>query len=226
MRPFLALWDGLLSLLFPRAVACACCAKPLSGDPQADPLCDACKSALVIALPHAHTPPDPLHFSSAAFAFHGPARTLVHRFKYNGLIRLAPFLAHAMRPLVPPSVDCLVPIPLHPRRQRTRGFNQSEALARAIHALGGPPCLCALTRTRFTHQQARLSRAARRSNVQDSMQCLADVRAKHILIIDDVYTTGATAAEAAHTLLQAGASWVGVLTYAQAISKPTRSDAP
>ena len=114
--------------------------------------------------------------------------------------------------------DGVVPVPLHWRRRWQRGFNQSELLARGIGKQCGLPVLTALRRTRYTAAQAGLSNTGRRRNVATAFavrrgQALAG---KRLLLIDDVLTTGSTAAACARVLRRAGAASVVLLTVARA----------
>jgi len=116
--------------------------------------------------------------------------------------------------------DLAVPVPLHPRRRRERGFNQAVLLAVALQEqLMLPYSEAPLSRTRDTLPQVGLSDAERSSNVKSAFRCKqpALVRNRRILLVDDVMTTGATAASAAEALLAAGARSVTVLTVARAV---------
>lgn len=219
MRVIAALVDGLHHLLYPPNAACVVCGAPL--EPQRlDVLCRCCLHAFEAAQhPRFITsPPPPLDFACGACSFPGVPRKLVHRFKYTGLIALAPLMAEPMRACVPKNVDLLVPIPLHPRRERARGFNQSWLLANALSQSSGIPCREALRRVRYTRQQALLDHSQRQRNLRDSMEATPDfsVTGLRVLVIDDVLTTGSTAAEAARVLCENGAAWVGVLTFTRA----------
>src|SRR5690606_14386031 len=112
-----------------------------------------------------------------------------------------------------------VPVPLHPRRQREREYNQAEELAAGVARLTGWPLVRALRRQRYTSQQAKLDRAARLHNLRDSFRlhrAATKVRGQAVLLIDDVLTTGSTAQECAHLLRhEAGARRVAVLTLAR-----------
>lgn len=111
----------------------------------------------------------------------------------------------------------MVPVPLHWRRQWHRGFNQSELLARAIARRSGIPAVNALRRVRATETQAGLSNTRRRANVRAVFrpQRGAGLQGKRVLLIDDVMTTGSTAAACALTLKRAGAKKVVLLTVAR-----------
>lgn len=217
MRRFHTLWRNMRSLLYPRYAACSACGAPL--EPAARRLlCPDCQRALHPAHPPTMPAfvPQPLSFWASAVFYGGATRRIIHRCKYSGLTYLAPLMADVMAPLVPKDVDLLVPIPLHLRRERARGFNQSRLLAQHLSAHCGVACDDALIRTRFTRQQARLTHRQRRRNLHNAMQAQPCVFGKRVLIIDDVLTTGSTALEAARALRDAGAAWVGVLTFAKA----------
>ena len=117
--------------------------------------------------------------------------------------------------------DALTPVPLHWRRQWQRGFNQSESLAREIARRCGIPLVKVLRRVRPTETQAGLSNADRRRNVVAAFRCRGrasrggQVQGKRILLIDDVMTTGSTAAACALALKGAGAARVALLTVAR-----------
>ncbi|GJM41602.1 MAG: hypothetical protein DHS20C20_18840 [Ardenticatenaceae bacterium] len=115
-------------------------------------------------------------------------------------------------------VDFVLPIPLHAERERKRGYNQSTLLTRAFckHVML-PYAEDALQRTRFTTPQVGLSAVDRLKNVQDAFQADVRVVGKHILLIDDVCTTGATMAASANALYAAGAQTVSGYCVARAI---------
>ena len=121
------------------------------------------------------------------------------------------------------SFDMVVPVPLHWRRRLERGFNQSRALAAAVAKRYGVPVSGALRRRRATATQAGLTNARRRENVSGAfvVQRKAAVAGRRILLVDDVMTTGATAAACASALKRAGARYVALLTLARVDRRPT-----
>jgi ComF family protein len=115
-----------------------------------------------------------------------------------------------------PDIDALVPVPLAPGRLRERGFNQAELIAeRLAGALRVPLRRRWLVRVRETLPQSELTIAKRRSNVEGAFLATSAAAGQHVVIIDDILTTGATAAACARALRAAGASRIGVATVAR-----------
>lgn len=110
----------------------------------------------------------------------------------------------------------VVPIPLHTRRARERGFNQASLIARLVAGRYELPCAeTVLTRARYTRQQAKLNKKERETNIDSAFVWKGEKSPpSHVLLVDDVYTTGATAREAAKALKRAGAEWVGAFVLA------------
>ena len=152
------------------------------------------------------------------------ARPAVHALKYGGLPRIADDLATAMRQRQSPAdgASVLIPIPLATKRLRTRGYNQSAVLARALARQWRIPVLPdLLVRTRETPTQTALTPDTRLANVRAAFavangQCSMIIDHWTLIIVDDVFTTGATLAEAARALEQAGATRVEGVTFARA----------
>jgi ComF family protein len=114
--------------------------------------------------------------------------------------------------------DIIVPVPLHPTRQRERGFNQAGLLAELLSTRISIPCKRVLKRIRYTTTQTALDRAERMENLHNAFRLRknADVRGLHVLLIDDVLTTGSTLSECARVLKRAGAISVHAATAARA----------
>jgi ComF family protein len=118
-------------------------------------------------------------------------------------------------------VELIVPVPLHAKRLRERGYNQAQQIAEPAARRLGLPCIPdALTRTRHTQSQVTLDRQQRQNNMQEAFAANAtQVGNRAVLLVDDVYTTGATLAACAQALLDAGVSRV----YGLAVTTPPRS---
>ncbi|KKQ27999.1 MAG: hypothetical protein US42_C0003G0056 [Candidatus Magasanikbacteria bacterium GW2011_GWC2_37_14] len=111
-------------------------------------------------------------------------------------------------------IDCVIPVPLHARRLAERGFNQAEVIAKILGAILNKPVLNNLGRVRYTKQQAKLNKLARQENVASAFVVNGKI-SNNILIVDDVFTTGATTKECAKVLKQAGAKKIIAFTLAR-----------
>lgn len=162
----------------------------------------------------------------AAVLHDGPARKLAHRLKYSDRADLAPAMAQWMRRAAGETieaVDAIIAVPLHRTRLIKRGYNQAGELARALSAQTGKPLAAGvLLRRKPTEQQVGLGRNARIENVRGAFAVdrakQPSIMGKHLLLIDDVLTTGATVNAAARVLKRAGAAEVSVLTFARVVS--------
>jgi ComF family protein len=195
---------------------CTVCGLPFRG-PGDDHLCSRCLSAQ----PHfvrarACTTYDRLEQREA------PVTRLLHRFKYTPDVTLAPTLGSLLADcrLLPGPYDVVIPVPLHSDRLRWRGFNQALLLAQPLarrRNLRIEPF--ALTRTRPTRPQVGLNDRERHKNIAGAFAVHdpGAVRGLSVLLVDDVYTTGATVNECARALRAAGVRKVEVLVLARAI---------
>jgi competence protein ComFC len=151
--------------------------------------------------------------------YEGDLRALLHLFKYGRVQTLAKPLGRLLALALPreESFDAIVPMPLHWRKRWERGFNQANLLADEISRRTHTPVRHALRRIRFTATQAGLTNAKRRKNVSGAFRPKgADVlRGQRVLLVDDVMTTGSTAAACARALKMAGARKVVLLTVAR-----------
>jgi ComF family protein len=235
-------------LLFPPV--CAGCKRQVS-EPGA--LCGGCWSKLrflekpwctVMGTPFAHdmgdnflsaeaiADPPPFERARAAVAYLGVARQLVQGLKYNDRTDLAPWMARWMlragAELVA-EADIVVPVPLHWRRFLLRHFNQSAELARAVAALARLPFEpAAVRRVKMTRRQVGLSASERADNVRAAFKVPSrhdiSVRGRRVLLVDDVYTTGATVSAVTKALRKGGAKAVDVLTFARVLPGDFRPD--
>jgi ComF family protein len=152
-------------------------------------------------------------------SYEGTLRHLIHLFTYSKIETLAAPLSRLMIPALPleQRFDCLIPMPMHWYKRWQRGFNQAELLARPLARRYGLRFSSAMRRSRYTKSQAGLTEAQRRENLKGSFRVTRprEIEGKRVLLVDDVFTTGATLRAAAAVLKSAGASHVAALTLAR-----------
>lgn len=167
----------------------------------------------------------PPHFdaSLALYAYAHPVRDMVLALKHGQGFALARLFGAQLAGAAQATVDCVLPMPLHPRRLHTRGFNQSLLLARTVAATHGLAlCHDAVLRDADTPQLAGLRRSARRRALRGAFRCTRRFDGRHVLVVDDVMTSGATLDELARTLKLAGAARVSNLVVARTLRQPRR----
>lgn len=201
---------------------CAACEADLPVHGAACPRCaEAFSETPAGGCPHCAAAPPPYARVVAPFRYAWPVDALVRGFKYHGQLAhgrvLGTLLAEAVLAqgaAVPP---LLVPVPLHPARERERGYNQAWELARVAARLldvEAAPALC--VRTRATPPQATLDAPARRANLAGAFAVRRPPGVAHVALVDDVLTTGATLSALAAALLEAGVRRVDCWTVARA----------
>ncbi len=188
--------------------ACARCASPLPGSLPDGTHCATCQY-------------EPPVFAAvvAPLQYRFPVDAAIKALKYRRKLHYAPafaaILANAASRL-PGGIDAVLPVPLHWRRQALRGFNQAAEICRRLPRTIGAPFPNTVRRVRPTSPQAGLGAGARRRNVRGAFAMNGDLRVNHVLIVDDVMTTGATCGQLAELLLARGATKVSVLAVARA----------
>jgi len=197
---------------------------------EGEPLCRDCRPDLDLRLAQpAGTPlglpdgpPDPLIRLEWCAPFAGTVRRALHALKYAGERRLAQPLGEAVAARWARSGgggDLLVPVPVHASRRRERGYDQAELIALAAARQLGMPALTAVERTRATTAQYRLDRRHRAANVATAFAVRRGLESRaagcHVVLVDDVVTTGATLAATANALLAVGAASVAAVTVAR-----------
>lgn len=229
--------DPLLAVVFPSR--CPACGSGVA-HPSRGPLCESCWQRLPrhgsprcsCGVPLAPRAPgqcgrcrrglSPFEAGASLGPYEGVLRTLLHELKYHGRRKVAARLAEALLTspgvvrVVEPGV-VLVPVPLHPRRWRERGYNQSELLAQELARRTGLEVAApALVRRKDTAPQTGLGAAGRRANVAGAfaVRKRARIVGRTVVLVDDVFTTGATARACAHALRAAGVRSVRLLTAA------------
>ncbi|MBI5874893.1 MAG: ComF family protein [Deltaproteobacteria bacterium] len=187
---------------------CPCCGMPFVSQENTEHLCGRC----IIKEP-------PFEAARSAGVYKGVLLEAIHRFKYNGKTSLAKPLIKIIADMFPANAcGLIVPVPLHKTRLKERGFNQSLLLAKGLAKIYNLPIdYLNLKRIRATDHQANLKGKDRLTNVMGAfaVQDKAAFQDKKILLIDDVYTTGATITECSKVLKKAGAKGIDVLTLAR-----------
>lgn len=164
---------------------------------------------------------DPPNFGRtvALFRYDFPLDRLIHALKYGHQLAVAPWCATQLAAkLRGEHFDAVIPLPLHPARLQQRGFNQAAEIARHLgNHLRLDVDRSSLIRQQPTQPQANLPLAERRNNVRGAFECRTDFSGRHLLLLDDVLTTGATANECARVLRLHGAASVTVAVVARAL---------
>lgn len=205
--------DCRAQVRFIEAPFCECCGLPFEGEISGAFECSNCREM-------------ELHFASArsAVVARGPVLDAIHRYKYDGHLWFEEFLVElfvrgASDWFHERQTDALVPVPLFSVKERERGFNQAERLARRLgQAMNVPVCSDLLKRVLPTPSQTRLSRTQRADNMRHAFALKRKERVDGatFVLIDDVFTTGATTSACAKLLLKAGVERVVVWTVARA----------
>ncbi len=222
---------GILDLLFPpRCVGCRAAGEILC-DPCLGtvgvitaPLCLRCgRPTHEPLLTCADCPPRDISAARAPFLYEGALARAVRGLKFAGWRGLAPRLAAAMAACGPLPAEAVTWVPLHPRRRARRGFDQAELLARGVAGELGLPARGLLRRVADTPAQASRGAADRRRALRRAFRA-AGPAPRSVLLVDDVLTTGATAAACARALRAAGVGRVTLLTAARSVrgSVPAR----
>jgi competence protein ComFC len=234
------LFQAAVSLLYP--ATCTICGNNIRAGSY---LCDPCEAKIVHILPpFCDTCSEPfegsitsaftcancahraIYFDAAVAAYRGRGvvREIIHEFKYGRQMHLRHLVAQWLRAALNDerlrdiSFDLIVPVPLHPARQRERGFNQASLLAESLSSETSMPYRPVLERIRYTTTQTALDRSERMENLHNAFRLRksAHVRGLRVLLIDDVLTTGSTLSECARVLKRAGAISVHAATAARA----------
>ena len=238
-NPIRSLLDTLLELFYPsNCVGCGqpqdvgvlLCEQCKETSPRVQaPFCRRCSrpfEGIIVgefSCPNCEDRPPAFDCVVSTYQAKGVLRELIHRFKYGRQFYLrrvlTDFLVEAMQDvrIQGNPADYLVPVPLHPTRFRERGFNQADALAETLSQRTQLPILRCLERRRYTNTQTRYDRQERMQNLRNafSLRKNSDVREKHLVLLDDVLTTGSTLHECALVLRAAGAESVRAVTVAR-----------
>jgi ComF family protein len=216
-----ALVNQALSSLF--QPPCAACRQPLQ-HPLSGAVCEDCWTSLRLAPPLLdQLRGDGVDWACAVDRYEGRMKEIIHALKYDRRRSIAPPLGELMRltgARLLKDAGVVVPVPLHPRREYQRGFNQAEDLARHL----GPPVAKLLVRTRHTRSQIELPKHERQDNVRNAFAFRPDPRSlipdpRIVVLVDDVSTTGATLDACAKVLKRSGVKEVRALTAARVVNE-------
>jgi len=207
--------DRFRRFLFPPR--CAFCRTLLADDERY--LCTACSQKnYAISRPKAYSG---AFYAAAlsAFVYEGEVRQILHRLKFHGGVHLAEFFASRMADKLGSAgweFDLIVPVPSHFYRRYKKGYDHARLLAQELSRFTGAECAPLLKKVRRTKPMYGLHKAQRRANIIGSVTCTKPVDARHrrVLLVDDIITTGCTAAECARVLRDYGAETVYVITAA------------
>jgi len=239
MQTAIKLTDSLLGLAFPE-VCQVCdashadandgfvCRKCLARVfPTSPPWCEKCglpfeeAPSQAITCGNCHEADWNFNRARSMMAARGLVREVIHRFKYNRHEFFEPLMIQWLqgcKSLFPESPECVIPIPLHPLKERDRGFNQARRLADGVAAHMRLPLETGrLRRVIYTQTQTNLSRKERLVNMQGAFEANKPRPFTRVLLVDDVMTTGATASAGAMALQRAGVKQVDILTLARGL---------
>ncbi|MDP4224467.1 MAG: ComF family protein [Bacteroidota bacterium] len=229
MNYLAGLWEDLISLLFPRL--CYGCGNHLMRNEKL--ICTEC--FVLIPRTNFHLKPDnpvaQLFWGrcriekAAAFSYYtkdSRIRRLIHQLKYKGIKEIGPEFGRIYARTLKDSeflegIDLIIPVPLHPSKKRKRGFNQSDLISEGISSVSGIPVNTkVMERRKVTGTQTRKSRYDRWTNVEDIFRItdMSLIEGKHILLVDDVITTGSTVEACTNEILKANEAKVSVIALA------------
>ena len=222
--------DAILNYIFPvkcvicgsvvperryTAACCACWRALASITPPFCPQCGVPAPAIEGPCGRCRTGENIFDFARSAVFFNETARELVHHLKYGGRVSLAQPIGRILEKTISEhgfSASVVIPVPLHRKRERERGFNQAQLIAKALSL---PVDTNIVRRCKNTVTQTGLSRSERSRNLAGAFEVFGNVKGENVLVMDDVLTTGATMNEIAKVLKKAGAHRVEVVTFAR-----------
>ncbi len=203
--------DALMPL---RCVFCGCRSRPSERY-----ICDGCRTDLPRIASPPPPPSSPFEVELAPLAYAFPVDAAIKALKFGRKLYYAPALAEALCDVceqLPGDIDAVLPVPLHWRRRWFRGFNQAEEIGRPVARHLGVPLIHTVARRKATAFQSGLSAHRRAQNLRRAFVVRGKLRYVHVLIIDDVITTGTTVRQVAASLHRAGIKRVSVLAVARA----------
>ena len=201
--------NSALDFVFPQHLKCHSCSKEAAVNEYG--ICSECEAGLAV-----NPLTERIEFVdeyAAGLFYNDVSKRAVYALKYNGAVYVREFLTHFMCIPADWPIDCIVPVPLHPRREKERGFNQSFILAKSVAERYNINIRAELLkRVRDTSPQVGMNAKLRAKNLNGAFEASPECAGLSVLLVDDVRTTGATLKECASELKKHGAARVHALT--------------
>lgn len=220
-------------MLYPRGIKCVICGKEFFEDNRYG-ICSGCLPKANVRFCHkcGRAIPTTANYcddcasygreftqARAPFVYEGEAKELVYRLKYGGAQFLAKIMAQYLADEYYKSgweIDFVTYVPMHIKREKLRGYNQAKLIAAALAEIINKPLVDTLTRTKYSNNFARLNRKERFKEAEESFVANGKYKGKRILLVDDVFTTGATTGGCSKELNKSGAAEIYLLTFCTA----------
>jgi ComF family protein len=196
---------------------CAFCGVASEGEERS--ICVGCRDDLPWAEPPVSPLPTLFKYSISMLEYEFPVDVAIKAMKFNRKVFYVPAFAEILcsaSQLLPADIDAVVPVPLHWRRKASRGFNQASEIAKPLARKLNVPVLRCVRRHKATSFQSGLGATERAKNLRFAFQVKESLSYKHVLLVDDIITTGATLTELARILRASGIEAVSALTIARA----------
>lgn len=227
-------WESLLDVIFPGPSSCVSCGKQLK-EYSSIMLCARCQEELdnipgafmeaeefLSSEVHKEYIPAAFDYIGAPYRYEGAARTIVKGLKYKGKTYAARTMAYLIAKELKKKekkFDIIVPVPVHPEKEKQRGYNQAELIVRELSGIMNIPYKMLLIKHKNSPSQVTLDEKGRWENVRDAFMLAGNVKGLSVLLVDDVVTTGATMYFCASQLKSGGASCVTSFAFAITLQK-------
>ncbi len=182
------------------------------------PVCDGCHQDMPWVEPRFHLDLFAMAVTPLEYAF--PIDAAIKRLKFDRKLFYVPAFCHLLEQVIydlPEDIDAVLPMPLHWRRQASRGFNQALEIAKGIRKMTGLPVIDVVRRRRHTPFQSGLTALQRKRNLKQAFATRGVLECNHALLVDDVITTGESCRELARIVLGAGVEKVSAIAIARAM---------
>ena len=234
------LWRIISELFFPSGIKCIICGKELASENRYG-VCDKCKityntqyclkcgraiANMATYCDECQNVTQPYDLARAPLIYENETVSVVHKLKYGGAKYLAENMAQFMADVYYEqniNADFITFVPMYHKKQKQRGYNQAELLANELSKLINLPVVSTLNRVKQSANLARMGRQERREAIESAFESIVtknDVKDKNVLLIDDVFTTGATSGQCCKVLKKLKCGKITVLTFATSRQKP------